>query len=117
MYDVKFYEKLNGSSPVEEYLDSLHVSCRAKVVAVIQKLIVEGYKLRVPYVKSFTDKKYAGLKELRVKCDDTIERVIFFKEHNGAYYLLHGFTKKTQKTAKSDKEIARKRMNEVKKKR
>ena len=41
-----------------------------------------------------------------------IARVIFMVEE-GQMVLLHGFIKKTQRTAQSDLELARKRMKEI----
>ena len=55
----------------------------------------------------------AGLWEVRSTLDgNRIARVIFCMGH-GEMILLHGFSKKTQKTPKADIDLALKRMKEV----
>ena len=51
--------------------------------------------------------------EVRAKDRQGIYRVLYFADTGKRFVMLHGFTKKTQKTPARDIEIARKRMQEV----
>ena len=66
------------------------------------------WPLGMPLVDSLGD----GLWEVRSRLPTRIARTLFFVHHE-EIILLHGFIKKTQKTAKSDIDLARKRRKEI----
>ena len=45
-FEVIFYEKENGDCPVEEFLNSLDVKMRAKLVGLLELLEEKGIQLR-----------------------------------------------------------------------
>ena len=47
-FEVVFYEKENGECPVEEFIDSLNVKMRAKLVGLLELLEEKGNHLREP---------------------------------------------------------------------
>ena len=49
----------------------------------------------------------AGAREIRICASGGVYRVIYVAKFEEAVYVLHAFSKKTQKTSKSDIEIAR----------
>ena len=51
----------------------------------------------------------AGVKEIRVRNEGGIFRVIYLAARSEGVYVLHCFQKKTQQTSHSDLELARKR--------
>lgn len=55
----------------------------------------------------------AGVTEIRIKDDQGIYRVIYISKYANTVFVLHAFKKKSQKTAKKDLEIARKRLKVV----
>ena len=55
----------------------------------------------------------AGVCEIRTKDESGIYRVIYIATFAEAVYVLHAFQKKTQKTAKSDLELARSRLKDL----
>ena len=55
----------------------------------------------------------AGVSEIRIKDDQGIYRVIYITKYANTVFVLHAFKKKSQKTAKKDLEIARKRLKVV----
>ncbi len=55
----------------------------------------------------------AGVCEIRAKDEAGIYRVIYIATFAEAVYVLHAFQKKTQKTAKSDLELARSRLKDL----
>lgn len=54
-----------------------------------------------------------GVKEIRIKETSGHYRVIYLANLNDAVIVLHAFQKKTQKTQKSDIDLARKRLSAV----
>lgn len=55
-----------------------------------------------------------GVEEIRIRDDKGTYRVVYTARLADALYVLHAFQKKTQKTARRDIEIARKRFTELK---
>lgn len=53
MFEIEFYEKSDGSAPVKDFLESLDIKMRAKMLMSIELLKYGGYQLREPYSKSF----------------------------------------------------------------
>ena len=91
---VEFYQKENGEIPVEEFLDSLDVGMRSKLVMILKVLQEKGNQLREPYSKHLED----GIFEIRGKVGSDISRVLYFFYYGGKIILTNGFIKKTQKT-------------------
>ena len=54
-----------------------------------------------------------GAQEIRIKEESGIFRVLYVAKFEDAVYVLHCFQKKTQKTAKSDIDLAQKRYAEI----
>lgn len=57
----------------------------------------------------------AGTREIRVKVEDGIYRMFYVTKFGNAVYVLHCFTKKTEKTEKRDIDLGVKRYSEAKK--
>lgn len=103
MFEVEFYEKENGDSPVEDFLNGLDIKMRNKILMILNVLQEKGNQLREPYSKHVED----GIFEVRGKVGTDISRVLYFFYHNGKIILTNGFIKKTQKTPKSEIELAK----------
>ena len=54
-----------------------------------------------------------GVREIRIKKAGDQYRVIYLASFEDAVYVLHAFKKTTQKTRKSDINLARKRLKEI----
>lgn len=74
----------------------------------IELLAENGSALREPYSKHLVD----GIFELRAKFGSDISRVFYFFVIGKRIVLTNGFIKKTQKTPKSEIELAKKYRNE-----
>lgn len=98
---VEFYEKENGSCPMQMFLDSLDKKKRAKILRMIDLLEKNGNELREPYSKLLKKDIF----ELRIKQGTDIFRVLYFFYVGKNIIITHGFRKKTQKTPQG--EIAR----------
>ncbi len=105
MYSVVFYESEKGDKPIEEFLDSLDVKMRVKVISMMELLEEKGAELRSPYTDALGD----GIFELRIKQSSNITRCLFFFCTEGRIIITNGFVKKTQKTPLSEIVIAKKR--------
>ena len=73
-FTVIAYEKENGESPVEDFINGLDVKMRAKVYGLLSILQDKGNALREPYSKHLDD----GIFELRCKVGSNITRVLYF---------------------------------------
>jgi len=107
-WSVEFYKTQENSSPVEEWLDSIPTTARAKMLRNMFLLEEFGFSLKEPYVKPLKDKLY----EVRAKDNRGIYRVVYFAFKDKRLVMLHGFTKKTQKTPPSEIAVAKKRMKD-----
>lgn len=90
----------DGTSEFDDFLDSLPVKDRAKLLAVIdntEELGIEKAE-RMKWVK----KLEGGICELRSKQGSDIQRALYFHEIDNKYLITHGFTKKTEKTPKRE---------------
>ncbi len=55
----------------------------------------------------------SGVREIRIRDEAGAFRVIYIAKFTEAVYVLHCFQKKTEKTAKADLDLARKRYREL----
>ncbi len=105
---VEFYEDSNGKKPIEEFLLTLDIKMRAKILGLLQILQEKGNQLREPYSKHLED----GIFEIRGKVGTDITRVLYFFYFDGKIILTNGFIKKTQKTPKKEIQLAKKRRDD-----
>ena len=104
-WKLEQYRNSRGGKPVEEFIESLRMEEQALVVASLTYLQQVGNRAREPLSK---DLGY-GLLELRVRA----QRIFFCFRPGRIITLLHGFTKKTQKTPQRELQTARQRLKEV----
>lgn len=104
-WEIRCYLDGRGGNPVDEFIEGLPETDRASVRARIGFLGEVGNRAREPLSKSLGE----GLFELRVKAS----RIFYCFKPGRVVVLLHGFNKKSQKTPKSEIDIARRRMKEV----
>lgn len=92
--DVEFYKTAAGREVVAEFLDTLPPKDMAKVFRGIDLLAEFAPDLHEPYTKHID----GPIWELRSKFSSNIYRIFYFIWRDNKLVLLHGFTKKTQKT-------------------
>ncbi|MBM7839433.1 phage-related protein [Alkalihalobacillus xiaoxiensis] len=110
------YVKPNKSKPVVDYIDTLKDKEQAKVDHVFNLIRKNGTRTGMPYIRHLDD----GIWEIRIAHSSNIFRVTLFHFEGNELILLHGFTKKTQKTppkeikrAKAYREDFKKRKDEI----
>lgn len=104
MFEVIFYETEDGTSPAEEFIDTLSNALQAKIFRMLTLLKREGNRLREPYSKPLQD----GIFELRTQLGTDSVRILYFFFIGNRAILTNGFTKKTQKTPISEIALAKK---------
>ncbi len=106
-FNIIFFELDRGLCPVQEFLDSLDDKMAAKLYGMMDILSEYGNELRMPYSEHLDD----GIFEIRAKVGSNITRVLYFFYVGKTIVMTNGFVKKTQKTPKSQIELAKKYRN------
>ncbi len=109
-WSIEYYVAASGKSPVKEFIDALSPESKAKFIFVADLLTEYGLNVREPYVKPITGTR--KLFEIRIKDRQNIHRIFYFASTGRKLVLLHGFTKKTDKTPPREIEIAEGRMKD-----
>ncbi len=105
-WTVVFYHDDQGHSPVEEFLDSLDLKTLARFDWSIEQLRIRNVAAQEPLVRHLGGKLW----ELRRESGTNIYRLLYFFFTSRRIVFVHGFQKKTQKTPRSEIELAEKRM-------
>ena len=105
---VVFYKTNVNNEPVRDWLKTLEKR-EKKLIGEDIKAVQIGWPLGMPLVKKIE----RDLWEIRTKLENKISRVLFTMWQNNIV-LIHGFIKKTEKIAKEDLELARKRVRDIK---
>ncbi|MYA52964.1 MAG: type II toxin-antitoxin system RelE/ParE family toxin [Dehalococcoidia bacterium] len=90
---------------MDDWMRSLDPEARAAVVNVVDLLEEHGAALALPHARPLGE----GLWELRARSPGGIQRVIYFHWFGRTFGLLHGFTKKTRQTPRTEIDTARRR--------
>ena len=109
LWNIEFYQTSSGESPVMVFLQSLPAKDRLKATYAIEVLQMLGINIRMPHARPIEGEK--NLFELRSHSGSNIQRIFYFHYTGNTFVLLHGFTKKSQKTPTREIEVAIKRRN------
>jgi phage-related protein len=107
---IEYYLTAEGKCPVKDFIDSLSPQGQAKYLFITRLLGEYGIHVREPYVKQIRGHK--KLYETRIKDRSGISRILYFAHTGRKFILLHGFTKKTDKTPAREIETAEHRMED-----
>jgi phage-related protein len=108
-WTIEFYKTEDDESPVEEWMSSIPKTAYTKLIRNMKMLREFNITLKEPYVKPLGDKLY----EIRAKDTNGIYRVVYFAYTGKKFIMLHGFTKKTQKTPTKELKLSKQRMEEI----
>lgn len=97
-FEVVFYRRPNGTTPMDEFLESLPPKLNAKVHRDLGALREEAHRLREPQSKCMG----GGLFELRSRQGDDIARSFYFFFSGSRIVVTNGFVKKTRKTPRGE---------------
>ena len=105
---VRFYRSASGREPVVEWLRTLDKEDR-RVIGIDLMRVQFGWPIGMPRVRSLKD----GLWEVRSNLASQRTARLLLCFHQETLVVLHGFIKKSQKTAPADLALAVRRMKEV----
>lgn len=105
-----FYQTTTGTEPVREWLKSLEKRDRF-IVGTDIKTVEFGWPIGMPTCRPMG----AGLYETRSSLPGNRIARVLFGIRGGRMVLLHGFIKKSQKTPRSDLELATQRLRAMEK--
>lgn len=108
-WTLELYAHEDGRSPVEDFLNGLPVTVRARVRANLDHLSAVGNQAVAPLSKPLG----GGLFELRVGVGRLAVRLVFTFFPGRRIVVLHGFLKKTRAVPASDLDIAHARRREL----
>jgi phage-related protein len=97
-WSIYYYDKVDGISPVKDYIDALPLRERAKTLAFIGLLETNGPNLLRPYADLLKD----GIHELRIKLTGTQTRILYFFCYQNIIVLTNVFEKHTGTVPESE---------------
>jgi phage-related protein len=109
-WKIDYYDTPLGRKPVQEFIESLADIPRSRVHNTLELLAEFGPMLRMPHAKKVTG---TSLWELRVLGEASL-RFFYVAKIGRSFLLLHGFTKRKQKTPRKEIKIALTRLKEYK---
>lgn len=109
-YKIDYYATSSGKIPVQEFIDDLPETAKSRVYNTLELLAEFGHLLRMPHTKKVVG---TPLWELRILGKASV-RTFYITRINQSFLLLHGFTKRKQKTPKKEIQIAITRLKECK---
>jgi len=112
-FRIEYYTKNDGSCPAQEFMDSLDIKMRARILRLQLLLEDNGNTLTEPYSKHLEE----GIFELRAQQGNNIARILYFFVVGKKIIITNGFIKKTQKTSKKELKLAKQYRAEYLKKR
>lgn len=109
MISIIFYKTVQGTVPVEEFLDSLSSKQAQKMVWTMQ-LVEELPRVSTQYLKKLRGTK--EIWEIRTQVGSDIFRVLGFFASNMRFVVTNGFKKKTMVIPRLEVNLAEKRRQE-----
>ena len=104
-WKVIYYTTTSGDNPVSDFLDSINQQSQSKILRVLHNIREYGLQSVIPHIKKLTGTPFW---EIRVLGKDNI-RVIYVVPAQFTILVLHGFSKKSQKTPVKELEITSQR--------
>ena len=103
MREIIFYKTINNKIPIEEFFESLSDKQIEKILWVL-RLIKQLDRIPIEYFKKLENTN--EIWEVRVSSGNNAFRLLGFWHKSNFIVLTNGFRKKTQKTVKSEIELA-----------
>jgi phage-related protein len=113
VWSVVYYETAQGDQPIEAFLDALSHEARAKCLAYISRLEIDGTRLPASIAAHVRGKIW----ELRPEWSGTEYRFFYAAIVGQRFVILHAIQKKRQKLRERDIALAEQRYEEIKRRR
>lgn len=108
MTKVIYYATINEQSPVMDFINSLNVPQRRKIIRLLTSIEEYGLTSAISHIKKLTGN---SLWEIRILGQDNI-RIFYCLILSDSILVLHGFLKKTQQTPAREIDTALNRFKE-----
>jgi len=103
----------DGKSEFLDFLNQLPTKDRDKLIATIQK--IQDFGMLIAMRQEWIKRLDKDIFEIRSKVSTNIQRALYFQKVGNSYMITHGFTKKSQKTPKTEIEHAHRLMEKWRK--
>jgi len=107
-WKIDYYETSSGRTPIKKFIDKLTGKPQARVYGTLELLVEFGPRLGLPHAKKVTK---TPLWELRILGEKSL-RFFYIAKAGKSFLLLHGFTKKRQKTPKKEIKTSLRRLKD-----
>ncbi len=105
---IYYYTTTSGENPFDKFLNSLSEQEQRKILRIFANIKTYGLTTAIPHIKKFTG---TPLWEIRILGQNNI-RVFYATIVEDSILVLHGFSKKSQKTPSREIKTAVDRFNE-----
>jgi len=102
-WNIVYYETIDGKCEVNDFIESLKIREKAKILGWIEQLEKEGPNLRRPYADLLKD----GIHELRIRISKNRIRILYFFCYQNTIVLTHLFKKDKAKVPPKEIEKAK----------
>jgi len=109
-WKIDYYLTFSGHEPVREFIDDLELKAKARAYNTFELLAELGVNLKFPHAKKVTG---TPLWELRILGDVSL-RFFYVVKMGQSFLILHGFSKRKQKTPKNEIKTAMERLKDYK---
>ena len=110
-YKIVYYVSILHDNPIKNYLDSISVKQQVKILRVLRYIQEFGPSAVSNHIRKLTG---TPLWEIRILGKDNM-RLIYIIVIRNTVLLLHGFTKKSDKTPKNELDLALQRYRDWRK--
>jgi phage-related protein len=101
-WKVEYFHTKSGREPIQEFIDRLSPTTKARVANTLDLLSEFGPELRRPHVRKVANTPFWELRIL----GEASARFFYITKKDNVFLILHGFTKKSQKTPKKEIKVA-----------
>lgn len=108
-WPVVYYRADDGTEPVNEFIDALEPKIQVVLDNQIERIALFGPRLPFPH----SSQVLGALRELRCHYGNTLYRILYQRSDN-LFVLLHIFEKRSGAISEPDKQIARDRWADFK---
>lgn len=108
-WPVVYYRDADGSEPVNDFIDALEPKVQVVLDNQIERITLFGPQLPFPH----SSQVEGELRELRCHYGSTLYRILYRRSDN-LFMLLHAFEKRSGAIPEGDKQIARERWADFK---
>lgn len=105
-WSIVFYTREDGENPVAQFLGGLDQKTQARFIWSLEQLRARNVQAREPLVRHIEGRLW----ELRRESNTNIYRLLYVTLPGRRILVVHGFQKKTQRTPRSEIELAQRRL-------